>query len=408
MLVCAMWKSKDIGEFEAAVVEGALEERHDFDAKRQLPASGKELAKDIAAMTTDGGVLVYGVGEDEDEQPRLLAPFDLSGTRERIDQIAQHSISPSPRVEFVILRLTNDDSRGYLVALVPASPLAPHQVGVGNDRRYYGRCETGNRRLSESEVARLYERRASLNVDREQLLNDCIAASPAGAAKPGEQGFLQAFAQPALRDDQLWDRAIERNQGEEQILLQRLRNSVASVPSDWGGGHVGLALNWRPRGADKWTLDTGLSSDDPDSFPAHRRALADLSMDGRCYLFYGGAADTTDRRTPDLPSTFLFYERGVALNLAQFLSLVAAFYEAGEQYGPIDVGMAVTGIRGAMSAHLYSDHMPASPYQEQSAFRTVRCDTRELLEDPMAVSRRLLDRLIRAMSNGHSWDPLSD
>jgi hypothetical protein len=403
-----MWRPKNTEEFESAVVEGALEERHDFDAKRQLPASGKELAKDIAAMTTDGGALVYGVGEDEDERPRLLTPFDLSGARERIDQIAQSSISPSPRVEFAVLRLSDDDSRGYLVALIPASPLAPHQVGVSNDRRYYGRCETGNRRLSEEEVARLYERRASLNIDREQLLSDCISASPAGQAKPGKQGFLQAFAQPALRDDQLWDRAIERNQGEEQILLQRLRSSVGSVPGNWGGAHIGLALNWRPRGADKWTLDTGLSSDDPDSFPAHRRALVDLGMDGRCYMFYGGAADTTDRRTPDLPSTFLFYERGAALNLAQFLSLVAALYEAGEQYGPIDVGMAVTGIRGATSSYLYNDHMPSSPYQDEGAFRTTRCDTRELLEDPMTVSRRLLDRLIRAMSNGHSWDPLAD
>jgi hypothetical protein len=53
-----MWQPKSIKEFENAVTSGLLEERHDFDAKRQLPESGKELAKDIAAMTTDGGCLV--------------------------------------------------------------------------------------------------------------------------------------------------------------------------------------------------------------------------------------------------------------------------------------------------------------------------------------------------------------
>jgi hypothetical protein len=407
LILGAMWKPTNIEEFEAAVVEGGLEERHDFDAKRQLPGNGKELAKDIAAMTTDGGALVYGVGKDEDERPRVLAAFDLAGARERIDQVAQNSIFPSPRVEFAPLRLPNDESRGYLVVLVPASALAPHQVSVGNDRRYYGRCETGNRLLTEAEIARLYDRRARLNVDRERLLGECIAASPVGPPEPGKQGFLQAFAQPVLRDDQLWDRAVEKSQGEEQILQKRLRDAVASVRGDWGGAHIGLALNWRLRGADKWTLDTGLASNDPDSFPVHRRALADLSMDGRCYMFYGGAADTTDRRSPEVPSTFLLYERGVALNLAQFMALVGSLYEVGAQYGPIDVGMAVTCIRGAISAHAYGDHLPGTPYQEDGAFRTARYDARELSEDPIGISRHLIDRLLRAMSNGSSWDPLA-
>jgi hypothetical protein len=84
----AIWKPVNIDSFEAAVIEGALEERHDFDAKRELPRSGKELAKDIAAMSTDGGALVCGVGEDENGQPRVLAPFELAGAAERIDQVA--------------------------------------------------------------------------------------------------------------------------------------------------------------------------------------------------------------------------------------------------------------------------------------------------------------------------------
>lgn len=403
-----MWRPTDIQQFEAAVADGALEEKHDFDAKRQLPVSGKELAKDIAAMTTDGGALVYGIEEDEGNRPRILTPVELSGARERIDQIAQNSIFPSPRVESVTLRLPDDDSRGYLIVLVPASPLAPHQVGVGNDRRFYGRCETGNRLLAEAEIARLYDRRARVNVDREQLLRDCIAASPAGPANPGKQGFLQAFAQPVLRDDLLWDRAVGLHQGEEQILQKRLRDAVASVRADWGGAHIGRALNWRPRGADKWTLDTAESSGDPDSFPVHRRALADLSMDGRCYMFYGGAADSTERRSPELPSSYLLYERGIALNLAQFMALVGAFYEAGAQYGPVDVGMAITGIRGAISAHAYSDHLVWPAYRDDGAFRTARYDSRELSADPMGVARHLIDRLLRSISHGSSWDPLAD
>jgi hypothetical protein len=69
--------------------------------------------------------------------------------------------------------------------------------------------------------------------------------------------------------------------------------------------------------------------------------------------------------------------------------------------------MAVTGIRGAISNHAYSDHLPGTPYQEDGAFRTARCDARELFEDPSGISRRLIDRLIRASSDGFSWDPLA-
>jgi len=401
-----MWRPQSIEEFEQAVTTGALEEKHDFDAKRELPSNGKELAKDIAAMSTDGGALVYGVEEDGNEQPRIPTPLELAGARERVDQVAQHSISPTPRIEFVLLRLPDDDGRGYLVVLIPASPQAPHQVTVGDDRRYYGRCETGNRRLSEIEIARLYERRERLNVDREKLLEQCIASSPVGPAVPGKHGYLQAFAQPALRDDQLWDHAVEREQGNEQLLLRHLGESVRSVRADWGGAHLGVAPNWRQRGADKWSLDTGLATDDPDALPVRRRAIADLSMDGRCYLFYGGAADANERSEGN-PPPFLLYERGLSLNLAQFLALVGSFFEAGGLYGQIDVGMAVTGIRGATSAHLYNDHLGSTPYQDEGAFRTGRFDARLLTEDPTAIRRYLLDRLLKAISDGQEWDPLA-
>lgn len=402
-----MWQPRGIDEFERAVTTGVLEERHDFDAKRQLPESGKELAKDIAAMATDGGCLVYGVGEGDNGQPRLLAPFQLAGAAERIDQVAQHSISPRPRIDFITLRCADDPALGYLIAVIRTSALAPHQVTVGGDRRFYGRCDTGNRRLSEAEVERLYERRQRQNVDREKLLDECIRSSPIGPPTPGEQGVLQAFAQPAIRDDGLWDCAVA-SCGDERQLLDHLRSAINSVPRGRWNASLSQILNWRQRGADKWSLDTELVASDPSELRSQDRILADLGMDGRCYLFYGGAAVNNDRNNARRP-IFTLYERGMAANLAQFLALVGAYYEAGEQWGPIDVGMAVTGIRGAVSAHFLEDIMVVDqPYADEAAFRTLRCDARDLDEDPIAVSRELLDRLMRAVSGGIDWDPLSD
>ena len=47
---------------------GELVETASFDAKSQLPAKGKfiDLAVDVAAMTSDGGTLLYGVAENGD------------------------------------------------------------------------------------------------------------------------------------------------------------------------------------------------------------------------------------------------------------------------------------------------------------------------------------------------------
>lgn len=403
-----MWEPQTTEEFEHAVVSGALDERHDFDAKRQLPENGKELAKDIAAMSTDGGCLVYGVGEDENRQPRLLAPFPLAGAAERVDQVAQHSVYPSPKLHFIPLRSSDDPAVGYLIAVIPASPLAPHQVAVGDDRRFYGRCDTGNRRLTEAEIERLYERRQRQNVDRERLLAECIASSPIGQPDPAQQGFLQAFVQPAIRDEQLWDRAVALREDERQ-LLDDIGSAMRAVPhTSWGGADLGSILNWRRRGADKWSLTAESTVADPTTLKPEDRVIADLGMDGRCYLFYGGAAISSDRNNAQRP-IFALYEIGIALNLARFLTLVAAYYGAGEQWGPIDVGIAVTGIRGAISAHLIDDILSvAQPYGDEAALRTLRCDVRDLVEDPIAVSRMLLERLMRATSGKDGFDPLGD
>ncbi|MDQ2762999.1 MAG: hypothetical protein M3Y22_05775 [Pseudomonadota bacterium] len=43
---------------------------------------------------------------------------------------------------------------------------------------FYGRGATGNRRLAEGEIARLYRRREEWEQDREALLTQAIASAP--------------------------------------------------------------------------------------------------------------------------------------------------------------------------------------------------------------------------------------
>src|SRR5690348_12608654 len=96
-----MWIPASAEEIEAAARAGDLQETASFDGKRGLPPTNKnrDVAVDIAAMTTEGGVIVYGLGEDQGKRLTILAPFALAGAAERIDQIVQTAIMEVPYIE---------------------------------------------------------------------------------------------------------------------------------------------------------------------------------------------------------------------------------------------------------------------------------------------------------------------
>src|SRR6266540_5238727 len=184
VLQCArfsMWIPKTEDEIVQAITLGSLVESPTFDAKREIPASGKskDLAKDVAAMATDGGTLLYGIAEDVTGRPTVPAPFPLVGVAERVASIVRSGISEPPEIFVLTIPTAADSTVGYLVVSVPPSPRAPHMVTIDKDFRYYGRGANGNVILTEGEIARLYERRKRWETDqnailsRSQMLNRC-------------------------------------------------------------------------------------------------------------------------------------------------------------------------------------------------------------------------------------------
>ena len=120
-----MWIPKTEEEIVVMVTSGTLRETETFDAKRELPKNSKELAKDVAAMATEGGVLLYGVDEDDQGRPTILAPISLAGARERVDHIVSSGIAEAPYISVNPIETAVDRSKGYLVVVVPRSPRAP-------------------------------------------------------------------------------------------------------------------------------------------------------------------------------------------------------------------------------------------------------------------------------------------
>src|SRR5256885_478894 len=132
-----MWIPASEDELVRAVnAPGGLVETDSFDAKADLPKKSMDLATDVAAMATAGGVLCYGVAEDANGQATTLAPVKLEGARERIDQIVQAGVAEAPYIEIRQIATGREPTRGYVLVVVPASPRAPHMVTVNGDNRF--------------------------------------------------------------------------------------------------------------------------------------------------------------------------------------------------------------------------------------------------------------------------------
>lgn len=283
-----MWIPKDEVEIVDFVTNGKLNESPTFDAKRELSNDSKEVAKDIAAMANDGGVLLYGVGEDQHKRPTLLNPILLKGEPERISNIVRTCISESPDFQIAAFEDSANPAFGYIAVIVPPSPRAPHMVTVRDDSRYYGRAGTSNIRLTEGEVARLYARRQRWEFDIDGYLSMAIERAP--LAPTPEAAYLHIVCRPVSSNEELLE-SIPR-QGSIPELLNNFLALVAdnSIYPRRFAPDFNYPHNWIRR-ADGWVayLHT-----DPMSTPdRHPTNVLDIQLydNGGAWLFCGRAAD---------------------------------------------------------------------------------------------------------------------
>jgi hypothetical protein len=389
-------------ELEAAASAGQLVETSAFASKVALPEAKENasIAIDVAAMSTDGGVLVYGLGEGDDERLTVLQPFELAGVPERIDRIVQTSIAEPPSIDIRRLELA-DPTKGYLVLVVPQSARAPHQVTVGGDLRYYGRGAKGNRILTEGEIARLYARRSEFERNAGELLEEAITRTPSPALGWDERaGYMHAVARPLAPDDGILDRA---GQGDLDALFHG--GPLTEEMSASHGTHIEPSISRAAyvsrRGNRGWTISTVDEEVAQHVRTARTTAHLELDHDGVGYLFMGRAAEMWQER-------LLLFESVIACNLAEFLAAMGGIYDRAGYVGHVDVGVAVLNIEGAHSSLLGEDQIVFHPitYKAADHKRTERVSASELHDAPREVARRLLARLFEAMA-GDAVDPFT-
>ena len=127
-----------------AAAGGLIDESAWVDLKRELATAGGrahhnvEVAKDLAAMAVDGGMLAIGVTDDHSRAGEVVG-VELDGLADRITAIAGRAVSPPVTVRCIPVPDPATPGRGCLLVLVAPSPLAPHMV----DKSYWGRTDKG-------------------------------------------------------------------------------------------------------------------------------------------------------------------------------------------------------------------------------------------------------------------------
>ena len=376
-----MWVPATTDELEAAVRQRSVVETATLDFKAALPLAAKnhDLAVDVGAMTTEGGVLIYGVGEDEQEQPTVFAPIELAGARERVAQIAQSSIMPPPHIDIRALAASEDPARGYLVVAIPRSAVAPHMVITGNEYRYYGRNAAGNRILTEGEVALLYQRRDRWQLDRDQHLAEVV--SDAMFPPSDKLIYAHAFVRPVATDDELVVRAA-RGADVRGLLHEAREHAGQFAAADRYTPDLRNASSIRRRGADGWLLHDGLHRREeaiPDEV-----VYARLDRDGTMRFFCGRVGDRNSS------GYRLIFEGSIAGNTSVAFAIAGLVYERAGFVGEVDVGIAVTNLAGAISERVHRDGVWAGDgFGNEDYRRTGRILAGRLATDPRQVVSEL-------------------
>jgi len=390
-----MWIPKSEKEIQKAVDSDALEETSIFDAKMTLPSKNSEIAKDIAAMSNDGGVIIYGIGEDENGRLKILSPVVLEGQPERISSVAQTSIAEPPRFHIQTIPTKDDTAKGFIVVIIPPSERAPHMVIVNGDHRYYGRNAKGNVLLSEAEVSRLYERRNRLEVDLKELIEKEIKIAP---YPPNSRfGYLHMFIRPAFEQSSILDRIHTVTKPTRAVFAEVVEDIARNDP---------LRNQYTPRFNEyinNWEFTVNgirgkISYEEENTDTSVGDALViDVDLNGMGHLFCGRAAEQEKE-------FFLFFPVAVIANSINFMLFMGALFQKINYIGMVDIGLAVTGIKGAF---YYTEdrilYHVRKPYESDIYKEVGRIDAPSLLDRELAKTKAevLLTHLFRAFTQGY-------
>lgn len=387
-----MWRPGSWSELEALL--GQAEESPSLDFKRQLAGENAELAKDLAAMTVNGGVLVYGVEENRATGLACeLRPFALRGVEERLRQVAGSRIAPTPDFGGELLASPADAGVGVVVVVVPPSLSAPHQV----DGRYPCRRGTTTGLLAEAEVERLYRQRRDLAQpapSASELIEEVTAADN-GAVPANYEGFgcLVLLVRPAAGH-------ITHPGGawQERHLKSAMHAAVQRQASRFANISLAHAFNalsdWRATGSMGWEGGLREQQQPGRSYVPDRDFGATLTYPAQLSFRARWGLNVTDNTGRVLYKSAR--EPEVARELIAMLAIAGDYYSDTDGASILFAALRIYGFAGAKSAYATREdrrstfqHLPGAPHGITTSTRVSALELRDM---PERTARVLLER----------------
>ncbi|MDA0183182.1 ATP-binding protein [Solirubrobacter phytolaccae] len=375
-----MWRPRTYGEALAAI--GALEEASDLDFKRDLAANPKDLAKDAAAMSIDGGVILIGMDEVNGLATQAT-PIPLKGAAERLSQIISSRVRPPLHFELEALTKTRGDSNGLLVLEVPPSPWAPHMV----ENRFPARAETTTRYLEEPELERLYDRRRSMLhlADERDPMDEFTWPPDAGNSSYRGIGRMRLQILPlneARHPAAPWlSRPLAESVRAAAGELVPVQIDVHLQPNtfDW-------LVNWTPLGSTGWKA--GYVAEDVERLKDNVFVAAALRYSS------GFSFVTTRPLLTESGIGFCAFEHQWASELMGQLAFAGHFFSKTATAGILRCGVRIEGLDGSVSFHASRgrtahDNMPKVADTEYAATGLFR--SWDLATSPGPAAKELLD-----------------
>jgi hypothetical protein len=377
-----VWRPRTYDEADAAV--GGVSESDDLDFKRELGSSEgsrKELAKDVAAMTINGGVIVIGMDET-DGLASALTPISLAGVPERIQQLIDSRIRPVPAVEIDVLRTASTDTDGLIVVEIPPSRFAPHYANEKFPRRS-GRVTDY---MSERDVEMLYEQRRRLTERGGEVGPSAGYVVPEGSqdSRPGGLGVLRLLVHPfsgvapmgSPRLAEPLDEAVAAAESAVGPLLAGEPHSFDSL------------RRWKPRSTVGWKA--GRTS---DVLEEHR----DQVLVAATYSYTGQLSFqvSMNLEPPGGPPGRRAWEPLWALETVALLAIAGHFYAAIPGVGLVRVALSLGGLAGAiawMPVHGSGATDELGGVTDDYYTESIIVSPRALWADPVPAARELLDR----------------
>ncbi|MGA6168612.1 helix-turn-helix domain-containing protein [Amycolatopsis magusensis] len=369
----------------AAVDVGVLAENQWVEHKQDIPrgksASG-ELAKDLASLSVEGGVLIVGAIDKISDSSGLVGVDDPESLRDRIDQVAVNRIKPPLNVVIDVLR-NDEEQRPCLLVTVHCSASAPHMV----DEKYWGRGATGKRPLADSEVRRLIAERAER---ADEFVHQLLSMSDDFDPVPPEarrSGHIYLFARPTMppttRVTEVlapmhppeWMHKFLPAFGEYSRVFQELLEHKVPhadglmVTSDWNGE--------RTPSSEEYAVQLLLEDDG---------GLRVTSCEGTQQA-------GKERKHYISPNYHLELAHQVVTTAAGILNTYAAYR------GAWNIGVHATGLKGRQSTFALRDSFwsSLSPFQTPTYTSVTESNTEEMLENAPAVVERLYSRFARGL-----------